>query len=102
MGSATCRRHSHYYMTGKEHCPCPSPVGAMCLQACLFTHHNSPQTTSRTPMVGGEHGAVEVRGGGDRRWEAARRMKEERLEEGVTADGWRTSMAGGGSSAQTG
>uniref|UniRef100_A0A0E0IGR7 Uncharacterized protein n=1 Tax=Oryza nivara TaxID=4536 RepID=A0A0E0IGR7_ORYNI len=33
------RGHTHYYMTGKKHYPCPLPAGAMCLRACPFTRH---------------------------------------------------------------
>lgn len=46
------RRHTSYYMTGKEHYPCPLPAGAMCPWAYPFTRykltiqhfiHKSPQ-----------------------------------------------------------
>lgn len=56
------------YMTGKKYCPCPSPAGAMCPRACRL-----PVTVQRPK---GELSAVEVRGGGDRRWEAAKQADE--------------------------
>lgn len=56
------------YMTGKKYCPFPSPAGAMCPRTCRL-----PVTVQRPK---GELSAVEVGGGGDRRWEAAKQADE--------------------------
>uniref|UniRef100_A0A0E0BJU9 Germin-like protein n=1 Tax=Oryza glumipatula TaxID=40148 RepID=A0A0E0BJU9_9ORYZ len=32
--------YTHYYMMGKDGCPCPLPAGALCPRACPFTRHN--------------------------------------------------------------
>ncbi len=39
------RGYTHYYMTGKDGCPCPSPAGALYPRACPFTRHNKSSGT---------------------------------------------------------
>lgn len=73
----------------------------MCSRACLFTCYSSIKF-----LAGGELGAVEVGGGDDQRWEAAKQADGGGAAGGrcgrLAVDGWRTSTAGGGSSAQKG
>lgn len=39
--------HTRYYMRGKEHCPCPSPAGAMCHPLSLVP--SSPPAAGSIP-----------------------------------------------------